>query len=633
MKNFFKVFGIIALAAIIGFSMTACPGEDDDSGGGGGDTVVKEIKFTESGNWTENDSYNRWEFYYQDAGKSFNLSDTLTKNKVYVFNYSFTSDIYIDSISVYFVHKKPDWSEWKALTDFTTMNITGGINKNTRFTGRIPLFINNDANGLSKENIFLLFAINNRNVVTPATLSFYQFSLEQVNKESVGLDKWTVSGDKNRDIKVTDTRRTFAENLSSYQSKNNVFHIKPTYKASTYDHIVMEYDLSDYAGKKIGVEMSLDAWINKEARVAWQMFIDPDYPLVLGYLDYNYFLAANTWHTISGNTIVDVPSSGDKKLYLSGMQIDGAETYFANATLTISEAPNTNTAVTLNSVTADGSASQTTTQLTLTFSQAITGLNAANINLGNSISGLTKGTLNGSGPTYTLPVSGFVQGGNLSVDAVKLGYTITGGPKTVTIYYKSGGGSTPVTPTGVITTGATYNSVTISWNPVSGATGYYVYRNSSASGTYTQIGSTASTSYTDTGLYTGTVYYYKVAAYNSAGTGPQSSIVSAATIDSATFSFTISGTAKTGQKLTAVTNGTGWTGNFKWGYADSAGANTFYYFPSGTSGTNNSEFTIPSGYAGKYIRAFRFHSQGTWTDSQTRNKQFPSNFLGPVDSN
>jgi hypothetical protein len=36
MKNVFKVLGIIALVAVIGFSMAACGG-DDDGGGGGGD--------------------------------------------------------------------------------------------------------------------------------------------------------------------------------------------------------------------------------------------------------------------------------------------------------------------------------------------------------------------------------------------------------------------------------------------------------------------------------------------------------------------------------------------------------------------------------------------------------------------
>ena len=38
MKNFIKLFGIIALAAVIGFSMAACGGDDDDGGNSSGDT-------------------------------------------------------------------------------------------------------------------------------------------------------------------------------------------------------------------------------------------------------------------------------------------------------------------------------------------------------------------------------------------------------------------------------------------------------------------------------------------------------------------------------------------------------------------------------------------------------------------
>jgi hypothetical protein len=36
MKNFFKLFGIIALAAVIGFSMAACKTDDDGGDGGNG---------------------------------------------------------------------------------------------------------------------------------------------------------------------------------------------------------------------------------------------------------------------------------------------------------------------------------------------------------------------------------------------------------------------------------------------------------------------------------------------------------------------------------------------------------------------------------------------------------------------
>ena len=90
--------------------------------------------------------------------------------------------------------------------------------------------------------------------------------------------------------------------------------------------------------------------------------------------------------------------------------------------------------VTFSNVSANGSETQTTTTLTLTFSQAITGLAATDITL-SGVSGITKGTLGGSGPVYTLPVSGFTAGGTLSVAVAKSGHTISGSPKTVGIYY------------------------------------------------------------------------------------------------------------------------------------------------------------------------------------------------------
>jgi hypothetical protein len=89
--------------------------------------------------------------------------------------------------------------------------------------------------------------------------------------------------------------------------------------------------------------------------------------------------------------------------------------------------------VTFNSVSQNGSSSQTTTQLTLIFSEAITGLSASDITLsGVSVS---NKTLTGSGPSYTLTISGFTTSGTLNVAVAKSGYTINDSPRTVTIYY------------------------------------------------------------------------------------------------------------------------------------------------------------------------------------------------------
>ena len=105
---------------------------------------------------------------------------------------------------------------------------------------------------------------------------------------------------------------------------------------------------------------------------------------------------------------------------------ESAQSSYASAT------PSSN-AVIFNSVTANGSSAQTTTQLTLTFSQAISGLSASDITL-SGVSGISKGTLSGSGPTYTLPISGFTASGTLTVAVAKSGYTISASPKTVPIF-------------------------------------------------------------------------------------------------------------------------------------------------------------------------------------------------------
>jgi endo-1,4-beta-xylanase len=119
----------------------------------------------------------------------------------------------------------------------------------------------------------------------------------------------------------------------------------------------------------------------------------------------------------------------------------------------------TDTAITFSSVTADGSSSQTTTQLTLTFNAVITGLSAADITL-TGVSGVSKGSLSGSGLTYTLPVSGFTSGGSLSVAVAKTGYAFSGSPKTVTIFYYSGAGNTPVTFSGLSANGSSSQTTT-----------------------------------------------------------------------------------------------------------------------------------------------------------------------------
>ncbi len=71
----------------------------------------------------------------------------------------------------------------------------------------------------------------------------------------------------------------------------------------------------------------------------------------------------------------------------------------------------------------------------------------------------------------------------------------------------------PTAPTNVKAVVASATKVTVSWNAVTGATGYEVYRATSAGGTYSKLGTVTTTSRDCPGLTTGTTYYFKVRAY------------------------------------------------------------------------------------------------------------------------
>jgi len=119
----------------------------------------------------------------------------------------------------------------------------------------------------------------------------------------------------------------------------------------------------------------------------------------------------------------------------------------------------TDTAVTLSSVTANGSASSTTTSLNLTFSAAITGLSAGDIAVTgvSGFTGFTKGTTLTAGTTagtYTLPIT-VTAAGSVSVAVTKSGYAITGSPKTVALNFFAGNpGDIQVTLNSVAANGA-----------------------------------------------------------------------------------------------------------------------------------------------------------------------------------
>lgn len=76
-------------------------------------------------------------------------------------------------------------------------------------------------------------------------------------------------------------------------------------------------------------------------------------------------------------------------------------------------------------------------------------------------------------------------------------------------------------PTGLSTTAIGQNEVSLSWNAVTGATGYQIER-SGVGGSFSQVGTATTTSYTDTGLQQETVYTYRVKATRNSETSAAS---------------------------------------------------------------------------------------------------------------
>ncbi|MEU3146385.1 glycoside hydrolase family 18 protein [Streptomyces sp. NPDC006999] len=83
----------------------------------------------------------------------------------------------------------------------------------------------------------------------------------------------------------------------------------------------------------------------------------------------------------------------------------------------------------------------------------------------------------------------------------------------------------PGTPSGLSVSGTTASTASLTWNSVSGATGYTLYRNG------TKITAVTGTSATVTGLAASTSYSFQVAATNAAGESPRSTAVTARTTE------------------------------------------------------------------------------------------------------
>jgi len=127
----------------------------------------------------------------------------------------------------------------------------------------------------------------------------------------------------------------------------------------------------------------------------------------------------------------------------------------------------------------------------------------------------------------------------------------------------------PTIPTNLIATATGSNQINLSWDYISGATSYYLYRATSYSGVYSYIAAPTSTSYVDSGLATNAIYYYKVQAVSSAGSSGYSAIASATTTTN------VYGVPTIPTNLIATATGSNQV-NLSWDYI--SGATSYYLY-------------------------------------------------------
>ncbi|KHD36296.1 chitinase [Clostridium acetobutylicum] len=87
----------------------------------------------------------------------------------------------------------------------------------------------------------------------------------------------------------------------------------------------------------------------------------------------------------------------------------------------------------------------------------------------------------------------------------------------------------PPAPTGLTATSVTSSDVSLSWQTVSGASGYRIYRAISSDSNYSLLATVSTNTYKNTSLSSGTKYWYFVKAYNSYGISADSTHISVTT--------------------------------------------------------------------------------------------------------
>ena len=167
--------------------------------------------------------------------------------------------------------------------------------------------------------------------------------------------------------------------------------------------------------------------------------------------------------------------------------------------------------------------------------------------------------------------------------------------------------STPLPAPANLSASGANNTITLTWNSVSGATSYTLYWDnvSGIDSSDTAITSITNDNYTHSNMDNGSTYYYKVAAVNSSGTGTLSSVARAL------LSANIQGSQNYNAHTYALTNS-----KMSWSDAKTAATALGGYLATINTKAENTfltnEFYIAYNNANMWHGANDIASEGTW---------------------
>jgi fibronectin type 3 domain-containing protein len=122
----------------------------------------------------------------------------------------------------------------------------------------------------------------------------------------------------------------------------------------------------------------------------------------------------------------------------------------------------------------------------------------------------------------------------------------------------------PPAPTGVTATASSTTGINVSWNAVSGAGSYRLYRSTDGGATYTLLVTTTKTSYPNTGLTPNTTYFYEVGAtVPGLGPSPLSTPVSATTLSPPPAPTGVTATAASSSRINVSWNAVSGAGSYR----------------------------------------------------------------------